>query len=859
MRDSLSGVFDRFLPERVRRSYALKFNVVLLVVVLLLAAGGGYVHLQTQDSVGQATEADVTGIAEQQAAALGDWATQKKATARFLASGLGGDSVWASDVEPQLERELATLQQNVRAIHVVTTSTDEVVASTDERASGASLADRDVPWANTLSGGLNEVVVSEPYRIDGEPVLAVLAPTDKQGWVLAMTVSLEARSQAFSSPVPTGDVKVVDDGGTVVFDNRNRALLANYTTSGGAVPAGVTAARNGTTTFGVFGERTGMANGTYATAYAPVTGTDWVLAYHVPRGEAFALQTQVTEGLVALVALALVGVLLVGLTVGRRTSKAVDELADSAAAVARGELDTDLPETDRDDEIGQLVGSFHEMQAYLDTAARQADALAEQEFDADVLDEDIPGAFGASLSEMHTRLEALITDLDEAREDAEQTRQEAEQARRESEELRERLEQTAEEFGDEMAAAADGDLTRRLDPDVDSEPMQAVAAAFNEMMDAVEATLAEVDDIAAAVDDASAGVSTSAAEIRSASDEVSESVQGISASAETQRENLDEVGDEITSLSATVEEIAASADDVADTVDEAAAASERGAALGEDAIDELERIEATAENTVERVAALDDAVDAIGEVTAVITDIAEQTNMLALNANIEAARAGGGGGADGDGFAVVADEVKDLADETKESAAEIESLVEDVQADVEATVDEMSDLEDRVDAGSDTIEDALAALDDIVEEVAAANAGVQSISEATDEQAASTEEVVTMTDEVRELADETATDAQQVSAAAEEQAASVSSVAERAADLDDRVADLNDLLAQFETNAAAAADAASTASEDADGAAAGDGEDADDAESTDGEDATDSGDSAGERMDTAVDGGEFDF
>ncbi|MCF2241305.1 methyl-accepting chemotaxis protein, partial [Halobacterium salinarum] len=532
MSDIDRGLFERVLPARIRGSYAAKFNVLLLVVVIIVAAAGGYIHLQTQSTVGENTERRVSGIAEQQAATLHDWLTQKESTTTFLASDIGGDAVRTSDVKPQLERQLATLQQDVRAIHVVSTSQDTVVASTDDARSGTTLQAGDAPWLSTIEDGTTDVSVSDPYEVADSPVVAMTAPTEKPGWVLVMTVSLAQHSQSFNSPIATGDVKVVNGDGVITLDNRNRALLEQYTDTAGNVPAAVATARSGQTVYNTEPERTGMDDGRYATAYTPVAGTDWVLTYHVPRGQAYALQSEVTQNLAGLVVVALVGLLLVGLTVGRRTSSALDELAGVAAAIADGDLDTTIPDTERTDELGQLVGAFGEMQTYLTTAASQADALADQNFDADVLDEDLPGAFGASLSQMHTRLEALITDLDEAREDAEQTRKDAEEARAASERLNERLERRAAEYSDEMAAAAAGDLTRRLDEDVDSEPMQDIAEAFNDMMGDVEATLAQVRSIADAVDAASTDVSTSAAEIRSASDQVSESVQDISADAD---------------------------------------------------------------------------------------------------------------------------------------------------------------------------------------------------------------------------------------------------------------------------------------------------------------------------------------
>ncbi|MFC7026785.1 HAMP domain-containing protein [Halomicroarcula sp. GCM10025710] len=85
-------------------------------------------------------------------------------------------------------------------------------------------------------------------------------------------------------------------------------------------------------------------------------------------------------------------------------------LDETAAQIAAGEVDVSVPDSDRDDEVANLLSSFGSMQAHLETVSRQADALAHQEFDADVLDEDVPGAFGDSLDRMAASLDDYTTE-----------------------------------------------------------------------------------------------------------------------------------------------------------------------------------------------------------------------------------------------------------------------------------------------------------------------------------------------------------------------------------------------------------------------------------------------------------------
>jgi heme-based aerotactic transducer len=249
-----------------------------------------------------------------------------------------------------------------------------------------------------------------------------------------------------------------------------------------------------------------------------------------------------------------------------------------------------------------------------------------------------------------------------------------------------------------------------------------------------------------------------------------------------QSDKMQEVAGEVSNLSATVEEIASSADGIDAKSDEAVELAEEGRDVADDAIETMDQVGAATEDVTEDVDRLRERVGEIDEVVTMIDDIADRTNLLALNASIEAARAGNGDGS-ADGFAVVADEVKTLAEESSGQVARIEETVREIEAEADHTVESLEATSERIESGVEQVETALSALDDIVEAVRRVANDIDEIASATDDQAASTEEVASMVSGAAETAENIDQQVQGIVTESENQTQDIEEVEAAAAEL----------------------------------------------------------------------------
>jgi methyl-accepting chemotaxis protein len=238
---------ESVLPSRIRRSYAAKFITTLLLVVLLITAIGVYIHLDTQQYVTQDTREEITGIAREEASRLQDWVTGRRSNTKFLAASLPADAS-GSELQPNLERKLVQLPNDVRELHVVDTERGRVVSSTQTEYAGQDVGGVDAPWASNADAvERGAVTVSKPFSSGGEPLVAFRTRLSDSRYVV-LTASLAEQSKRFNSPIAIADIKVVNGEGTIVFDNQNAGLLDGYSADG-TQSAFISEGLNGTTGF----------------------------------------------------------------------------------------------------------------------------------------------------------------------------------------------------------------------------------------------------------------------------------------------------------------------------------------------------------------------------------------------------------------------------------------------------------------------------------------------------------------------------------------------------------------------------------------------------------------------------------
>ncbi|TVM15953.1 hypothetical protein DPQ33_13365 [Oceanidesulfovibrio indonesiensis] len=251
--------------------------------------------------------------------------------------------------------------------------------------------------------------------------------------------------------------------------------------------------------------------------------------------------------------------------------------------------------------------------------------------------------------------------------------------------------------------------------------------------------------------EAAGRLDTIVASLSTSAEQLSAQIEQATRGSAQQSERASETATAMEEMNASVLEVARNASEAAESADSArgnAVDGERVVSEVVTSIQDVSRRTATMKSSLD---SLGRRVEEIGNIMNVITDIADQTNLLALNAAIEAARAGEAGR----GFAVVADEVRKLAEKTMTATREVGQAITAIQSETHETVDSMDEAAAAVEQSTGFAEQAGAALQKIVKIVEATSDQVRSIATASEQQSSASEEINRAVEDVNRISDET--------------------------------------------------------------------------------------------------------
>ncbi|HEH9401551.1 TPA: methyl-accepting chemotaxis protein [Aeromonas sobria] len=296
-----------------------------------------------------------------------------------------------------------------------------------------------------------------------------------------------------------------------------------------------------------------------------------------------------------------------------------------------------------------------------------------------------------------------------------------------------------------------GDLTSRIDmQQFNNDELGTLAKGFGEMQDNLRTLVSEV--------------SGSVVQLSSATEEMSSVARQSASNMSAQQHELNQLATAMNEMQATVQEVSRNTSDAASAATSASETAEIGAKTVNDSILRIERVAGAIESTAVVIRQLGDDSRNIGMVLEVIRGIAEQTNLLALNAAIEAARAG----EQGRGFAVVADEVRTLAKRTQDSTSQINTIIAELQQRAEQAGTTMLQSQELMNTTVSTAREAGASISQISGSVSSISHMNIQIATATEEQGAVSEELNRNVVNISHASEEVAAGANQMSQACNE-------------------------------------------------------------------------------------------
>ncbi|CAH0345293.1 HAMP domain-containing methyl-accepting chemotaxis protein [Bacillus sp. CECT 9360] len=317
--------------------------------------------------------------------------------------------------------------------------------------------------------------------------------------------------------------------------------------------------------------------------------------------------------------------------------------------------------------------------------------------------------------------------------------------------------------------------------------------AFRQMTDNLRRVIEQVSNSSGQVAASAEELMASADETMSGTEQITSSIQQVSTGAEHQTRMSKESVGYVEQSTLGVNQIAKNASDVLKLSEATNQMTKQGSALVEETLQQMDSIHTSVEETDQALHQLNKRSDEIGSILKLIKDIADQTNLLALNAAIEAARAGEAG----KGFAVVADEVRKLAEQTGQSVSKISVITSDIQADTVKSVESIDFVKDKVGTGLQLAQDTRQTFNVILESIEEVREHIKEITQISTQVSGEVVHVSSGMNEILKVAGSTSASASEVASSSEEQLASMEEVNAAAASLSNLAEELQSAISSF--------------------------------------------------------------
>lgn len=344
-----------------------------------------------------------------------------------------------------------------------------------------------------------------------------------------------------------------------------------------------------------------------------------------------------------------------------------------------------------------------------------------------------------------------------------------------------------------MKLIAGGDLSQDDLPTHARDEVGQLVNAANEMANNTRDLLRQINAVSETVTNQSEELTQAANEVKAGSDQVAITMQELATGSETQANSASDLASIMGTFTAKVQEVNDNGERVQEYSNEVLGMTNKGSEAMTATTEQMSKIDRIVQGTVAKVEGLDEHSQQISNLVSMIKDIADQTNLLALNAAIEAARAG----EHGKGFAVVADEVRKLAEQVAVSVKDITGIVMNIQSETSAVVDSLKDGYTEVELGTNQIRTTGKTFHEISESISKMAENINLVSGNLADIAANTKEMNESIAEIASISEEAAAGVEQTSASTQQTSGAMDEVAGSSEQLSKLAEELNGLVRRF--------------------------------------------------------------